>query len=710
MNERALHKIRQVRQRYILYHLLADLCAAGTIAAVIGIVLHFLFGFSPLVAPALFVIISCAYILVRRIWTLNNAAVAGFLDASYPELEESSGLVLAEPGDLNLLQQLQLHKVADAIEQIPALHQKFKKRLYVSVILLICSVGLAFLVNRLNYSLPFGNRSLDISISGNKPAKEILLPQIESAEIIIAPPDYTHLDRRKQDKFTLEVVEGAIVDWKLTTNIAVQKVSLLFNDQESLSLVSSTDNKTEWSAKKTIDRAGFYQVLIDGKRSDLYLLQVIKDAPPVIQIKSPKQYTYIDAGEKPVVNVKISVNDDYGVTGATIFATVAKGSGEAVKFKEQKIGFGADFSKALQSYELEKSISLPSLGLEPGDELYFYVQANDNHEQSARTDVYIVSIQDTAQLMSMDGILSGINIKPEYFRSERQIILDAEALIKAKDTLKIQQFKDRSNDLGTDQKLLRLRYGKLLGEESEDIIGDPRLEGKDKTADPKDFGNGAKILDEFTDKHDNAEDAQFFDPTVKAQLKATLTEMWKAELQLRLYQPQEALPFAYKALRLLKDLQQKSRSFVAKTAYNPTPLKMDKRLTGDLDKIIQPSDQDEFKQPDDEFAQLKSAIMVLQRLQIEKAVGSTDHHILQLADEQIAERAALQPGVYLNAAKAMRRIMAGDKKSNAGDAQIVETAIQKILPSAQALPQSSSSSADMGFSKSYFLKLKHINP
>jgi hypothetical protein len=40
-----------------------------------------------------------------------------------------------------------------------------------------------------------------------------------------------------------------------------------------------------------------------------------------------------------------------------------------------------------------------------------------------------------------------------------------------------------------------------------------------------------------------------------------------------LYKPQAALPFAYKALRLLKDLQQKSRSYVAKTAYNPPPLK-----------------------------------------------------------------------------------------------------------------------------------------
>jgi hypothetical protein len=163
-------------------------------------------------------------------------------------------------------------------------------------------------------------------------------------------------------------------------------------------------------------------------------------------------------------------------------------------------------------------------------------------------------------------------------------------------------------------------------------------------------------------------------------------------------------------LRLLKDLQQKSRAFVAKTSYNPTPLKMDKRLSGELDKIIQPTEHDDLKQPDDQFSQLKLAISILQRLQHNQIVSTNDYHTLQLANQQIAEHAALQPGVYLNSASAMRRIIAGNKQHIVGDAAIVETAIQKILPSVQALPQPASSSADMGFSKSYFLKLKHANP
>jgi hypothetical protein len=66
-------------------------------------------------------------------------------------------------------------------------------------------------------------------------------------------------------------------------------------------------------------------------------------APPVIHIKTPKPYTYIDAGEAPRVNISASLNDDYGINDAVIMATVAKGKGEGVKFKEYKLSFTQSF-------------------------------------------------------------------------------------------------------------------------------------------------------------------------------------------------------------------------------------------------------------------------------------------------------------------------------------------------------------------------------
>ena len=226
----------------------------------------------------------------------------------------------------------------------------------------------------------------------------------------------------------------------------------------------------------------------------------------------------------------MKLKDDYGIADASVMATVSSGKGEAVKFKEQELRWNEGFGGYGTAYSLSKVLDLGALGLKPGDELYFYCRAKDNRGQESRTEMYIISLADTAQLMSLEGMAMSTDVKPEYFRSERQIIIETEQLLKEKDTLALTVFQSRSNDLGIDQKLLRLRYGKFLGEEAEE--GEP---GSGDTTDFGAFGDATKILDVYTDKHDNAEDATYFEPGVKQQLKATLSEMWKAELKLRTF-------------------------------------------------------------------------------------------------------------------------------------------------------------------------------
>jgi hypothetical protein len=707
MEREALNKIRQIKQRYTICQLLADVLLALAIALVGAAIGALFFAEFLLLLIILFLIILNLLLANRRPWLVKNSTITAFLDARYPELEESSSIVLMQKTELNLLQQLQFKKVIGVLAHTPVHHKRFIKPLLQNALLLVCAFVFLFMLRQVNTHWSI-NKALGSLNSFNKnKVNELILPQIKTVEVLITPPAYTHLSVHQQSKFTLEIIEGAAINWKLTTNTSVKKVSLLFDERENLTLSNENNKGINWQARKVLIKSGFYQVLIDGKRSDLYRIQIVKDLPPIIQIKEPKQYTYIDAGEKPQVNLEATVTDDYGVSDAEIFATIAKGSGEGVKFKEQKISFPNSFNQNKRQYALKQSINLQTLNVEPGDDLYFYIQARDNHNQFSRTDVYIVSVQDTAQLLSMDGILAGTDIKPEYFRSERQIILDAEKLLKEKDTLRTDKFNEKSNELGTDQKLLRLRYGKFLGEEAEGSIDDPRIAGNEKPIDPNDFGNGTKILDAYTDKHDNAEDAQFFDPKVKEQLKATLTEMWKAELQLRLYHPKEALPFAYKALRLLKDLQQKSRSYVAKTTYNPSPLKMEKRLSGDLDKIIDPTEHRNQKPSEDSYAIIKNTLSILENSTRSNTISSSDKLLLQKANQLFIEKAAHQPDDYLYAVSAMNKIISGSKKGLSQNIKIIERAIQKLLPPGKILPQNTTTAADMGLSKNYFLNLNH---
>ena len=241
--------------------------------------------------------------------------------------------------------------------------------------------------------------------------------------------------------------------------------------------------------------------------------------------------------------------------------------------------------------------------------------------------MYIVSLPDTAELLSLEGLVLPVNVNPEFFRSQRQIIIETEQLLREMDTLREETWKDRSNNLGIDQKLLRLRYGKFLGEENESNL---LHDGEETVSDPKDFGNAQKVLDQFTDKHDNAEDASYFDSDTKNQLKATLTEMWNSELKLRTLNP-GTLPYEYKALRLLKDLQQKSRAYVAKTGSRTTPLNAEKRLSGDLSKILQPTSEQQNLKSDEYNSRMPEALALLEKLKGGAKAEAADKRLLNEA-------------------------------------------------------------------------------
>jgi len=705
MADQGLHKINTLRRNWIICRLLADVLFAATVTALILIVLMEInyVGIRFLVKPwlSLAILISsiAAFLLIRKPWKISRQSVAAFLNRTYPDLEESAELTIKPTDELSLLQKLQLNKIDGAIQVVPALPKIFVKRLIIAAVSLTAAITLG---NLLSGEVVYITSDNIVPPLSSLNAKENVLPQISALKLTIHPPAYTGKSSHEQDKFTILAEEGSSAHWTINTNITVKHLSLLFNDHERVALKPNA-GKTEWTTSKTIDKPGFYQVNVDGKLSDLYQIETIKDAPPAIKIKTPKQYTYIDAGEAPRVNLTTTINDDYGVSDAMIHATVAKGSGEAVKFKEYQIPFGDSFAGHNKEYNLQHVFDLPKLDMEPGDELYFFIEAQDNHQQKSRTDVFTVSIQDTAALLSMDGIVNGSDLKPEYFRSQRQIIMDTEKLLNGKDSMSRESFNTTAGNIGIDQKMLRLRYGKFLGEEDESNVGGPP-EGSELDK-AENFSNGKMILDAMTDKHDNAEDATYLDPTVKAQLRATLTEMWNAELHLRIYKPQEALPFEYKALRLLKDLQQKSRAYVAKTTYKTSPLKMEKRLTGDLTKVEQPLNQQTIKPGTDAYEAMKNAVQVLEQIKLTRIYNPADKHILQLAKQQLSVKASAQPGIYLPAVSAMNRVIAADHPAVA-DVQLVEHAIQKSLPAKAQLPQGGSSMPDMGLSQHYYQNLK----
>src|SRR5690606_34799680 len=139
----------------------------------------------------------------------------------------------------------------------------------------------------------------------------------------------------------------------------------------------------------------------------------------------------------------------------------------------------------------------------------------------------------------------------------------------------------------------------------------------------------------------------------------------------------KALPFEYKALRLLKDLQQKSRAYVAKTVVKTTPLKAEKRLTGELAEIQQAAAVNKHLGNKDQSGDLRTSLSLLEGRKSGQAGNPADLTILRTTEQALVAAAAASPAKYLPALKAMKTVtrMWTSKSDISSEASIAERGI-----------------------------------
>ncbi len=280
----------------------------------------------------------------------------------------------------------------------------------------------------------------------------------------------------------------------------------------------------------------------------------------------------------------------------------------------------------------------------------------------------------TGYSFEVEGTL-GVDQMPDYFRSQRQLILDTEKLIKEQSKLPKKEFNFKSNELGFDQKALRIKYGAFMGDESapmEDLaIQETHSEEADDhdheeedplaafrhdhdganehnlVADETETAGKKDPLAEFLHNHDDPEESTLFTQSIKSKLLQALNEMWDAELHLRLYTPEKSLPYQYKALKLIQDIKNSARIYVHRIGFDPPPIKEDKRLTGKTDEVknVQKTETFEAEAP---YPQILIAIRRLEGLITQnKKFVEADKIIFQNAGNELAVKAIENPGKYL---------------------------------------------------------------
>ena len=535
-------------------------------------------------------------------------------------------LPLLDKPQLNIAEQLQLERLGERVRdvRVPGVLSA-QVGLYGVGLLIALAVYVGYPL--LHSGAGVVPKKLSVLTPATPKAKPIIPPAFQSAAVQIQPPAYTQLPVVKSGDLNMVALVGSQLKW-----------AVRFSDARNLSvrMVNSRGQELPFRASNGSfvyeDRllsSGLYAIKAHWRtpvgrdsvvyQSDFYRLEATPDQAPKIEPVSKELYRFHYVRDPKTIAIAAKISDDFRISNAFIVATVARGSGESVKFREVRLPLGQTNFRAAN---LTKTLDLKALNFAPGDELYYYWAALDNRRPEpnfTKSDTYFVVYKDTTQAEEGELATMAVNIMPEYFRSQRQIIIDTGKLIAKRKKTAPSAFKSTSNEIGFDQKVLRLRYGQFLGEEFETSAGGGHIEPTNENGDPlagfvhdhdkgegdeheaghkedhhesHDHGGGpatddkdpvAALMEQYVHAHDNAETNTFHEQSTRSLLKMALEQMWQSELHLRLYEPEKALPFEKKALEYLKLSQQKARSYVKKTGFDPPPIKeKELRQTGEL--------------------------------------------------------------------------------------------------------------------------------
>jgi hypothetical protein len=561
----------------------------------------------------------------------------------YPELEYS--LDILDKENKNVADILQLKRLESQFrsKKVPLM---IGQRILPAVLFLLATSGIfGMSLMGLNFKSDEISKPMSGTIS-HQPKTQAEGILLESIKVEIQAPSYTNQKNVIQQQFDIRALEGSRISWTLDFNSKdITEVHMI--DGFGLE-VKLDENAGRFQLSDRLENPGIYAIRASKNgevvfQSDFHKLEMIKDKSPLIVPEEKEVYKYHFHKDHMQFKLKAKVSDDFLVRQVYLIATLARGSGENVKFRESKFKLTPT---NFQSADIAHAMDLSAMDFKPGDELYYYWLAIDSKRPEAnisKSDTYFIQFVDSTGMTDSQLESMAIHVLPDYFRSQRQIIIDTEKLLSSQKDISERKFNEDSNELGYEQKLLRMRYGQYLGEEFESNApggtlntaegrsilesfihnhdhegeneGSPALSkfryaalqkyqaeheknqeilkqqiGEMVGADDHehhDHGHSeddelSGLLEEYLHNHDSEEMNTLYEQSTRSMLKMALEMMWQSELHLRLFEPKEALPFQHKALEYLKSVQQKSRVYVKKSGFEPPPIKeAEKRLTGE---------------------------------------------------------------------------------------------------------------------------------
>lgn len=463
-------------------------------------------------------------------------------------------------------------------------------------------------------------------------SEDTLVKDSTRVQFTVFPPAYTGMRVSLVEQAQVRVPEGSRLHWKVYNSSGMCVPLIIDHMGDTIRLVAN--NAMHFSLSLRAEQSALYRLYVGDALYAAWQVDVVPDHAPAVRwlnVNEKDIFISYDQATDAHFSWEWEATDDYGIEQLEAKMTIARGLGEEVSFIEKNL--------PVEYLVVQRHSCSGRLHLQPfargatwGDEVFVSLYAKDNRQpvpNLVQFPVIRLLLEDTtyqAEFVEDFGI--GIRTMPDYFRSQRQIIIDTEQLIAKQKQLPGSQFLQRSQDIAFDQKALRLRYGQFLGMEDYNLSSvQPSNESGNKGHAEHEHGEYCQheeepahahehehVHDSFLHTHDDGHEHHadvpeaymhvhdwteintFLDPDTRETLRRALSAMWQSEKYLRLAEPSKALPHQYEALRWLKLVQQSSRIYLRKSDTQLPALSEADRLirqhevpNNQANKILQPN-------------------------------------------------------------------------------------------------------------------------
>jgi len=321
-------------------------------------------------------------------------------------------LELLEKSNLNIAEQLQIERIEAQVNADPV-GLDFRKiaPFFLLLLLPLLVFGVSKIIPEKAAANSILERKNQISLPDSILEVAISLNEIS---LKITPPSYTGIPESRQSSLQISALKGSRIDWLLQFSDLDLQVFLINSLRDSLAFNRSASG---FQLSDQVNSSGIYaiQAFKDSLlvyESAFFQLEAILDLAPIISPSEKELYSYHFNKDGTSKKVEAVLSDDFLVAEVYLVATLARGSGENVKFRETRIPIS---KKNFKTATLDVNLDLKALDFKPGDELYYYWAAIDNKRSEpnfSRSDTYFLNFVDSAGMTEEQ--LMGIKSYSDY--------------------------------------------------------------------------------------------------------------------------------------------------------------------------------------------------------------------------------------------------------------------------------------------------------